>query len=133
MADLVLEDDRMCFACGSKNPIGLKLKFSLDDNNTLHTEFIPEKVHQGYKNVVHGGIIALILDKVMVNLLWKLGRPVVSAQIEVKLLQPASPGEVLHFEACISEDKEKVVYTMAKATRQDRTLIASATAKCIEV
>ena len=71
----------MCFACGSKNPIGLKLKFSLDDNNVMRTQFTPQKVHQGYKNVVHGGIIALILDEVMVNLLWKLGRPVVSAQM----------------------------------------------------
>jgi len=133
MTNLTLEDDQMCFACGRNNPIGLKLKFTLEKDDTLRTEFIPQKVHQGYKDVVHGGIITLILDETMVNLLWKLGRPVVSAQMEVKLFQPTKPGEILYFKATISKDSPKVVYTQAEARKKDHTLVASATAKCVEV
>ena len=132
MAELILEDDQMCFACGSKNPIGLRLKFTLDKEDTLRTEFTPQKVHQGYKDIVHGGIIALILDEVMVNLLWKSGRPAISAEIEVKLSQSVKPGETVYFEARILRDGKKVIYTQAKATKQDQTLVASATAKCVE-
>ena len=133
MTDLILEDDQMCFACGSKNPIGLKLKFTLDEDNALRTEFIPQKVHQGYKDIVHGGIIALILDEVMVNLLWKLGRPAISAEIEVKLFQPVKLGEIIYFEGRISKDSKKLIYTQAKAMKENHTLVASATAKCVEV
>jgi len=132
MTDLMLEDDQMCFACGSKNPIGLKLKFTLEEDNVLRTQFTPQKVHQGYKDIVHGGIIALILDEVMVNLLWKSGRPAISAEIEVKLSQSVKPGETVYFEARISKDGKKVIYTQAKAMKQDQTLVASATAKCVE-
>ncbi len=133
MPEIILEDDQMCFACGSKNPIGLRLKFTLDKEDTLRTEFTPQKVHQGFKDIVHGGIIALILDEVMVNLLWKTGRRAISAQMEVKLSQPVKLGETVYFEGRISKDSKKVIYTEAKAMKQDRTLVASATAKCLEV
>jgi len=131
--ELLLEDDQMCFACGKKNPIGLKLKFTSGENDTLCTEFTPEKVHQGYKDVVHGGIIALVLDEVMVNLLWKRGRPAVSSRLAVKLLQPAKPGETLFFRARIVKDGKRVVETEAEAVKGDHSLVASATAKCVEV
>ena len=133
MPDFMLEDDQMCFACGSKNPIGLKLRFTLDEDSTLHAEFTPQKVHQGYKDIVHGGIIALVLDEVMVNLLWKLGRPAISARIEVRLSQSVKVGETIYFEGRISKDGRKVIHTQAKAMKKDHTVVASATAKCVEV
>ncbi len=133
MRGLKLEDDRMCFACGSKNPIGLKLEFSLDGDNVLHTEFTPKKEHQGYKDIVHGGIIALILDEVMVNVPGKLGTPVVSARFEVKLSRPARVGETIHFEARVARAARNIFYTEAKAIRDDGTAIASATGKCVRV
>ncbi|GAG82024.1 unnamed protein product, partial [marine sediment metagenome] len=30
--------------------------------------------HQGFKDIVHGGLIGLILDEIMVNLPWKMGK-----------------------------------------------------------
>ncbi len=133
MRDIKLEDDQMCFACGGKNPIGLKLKFTLDKDDTLHTTFTPQKVHQGYRDIIHGGIIALILDEVMVNVPWKLGTQVVSAQLAVKLSRPVSVGETIRFEARITRRARKLIYTEAKATKQDGTAVASATGTCVEV
>jgi hypothetical protein len=47
-------DDRYCFACGEKNPIGMKLQFVLKDD-FIETSFVFPKEFQGYKNTVHGG------------------------------------------------------------------------------
>ena len=74
-----LIDDNYCFVCGKKNPIGLKLDFSFD-GKTIKTDFIPQKEHQGYFNIVHGGIISTLLDEVMVKLAIEMGMPSVTAQ-----------------------------------------------------
>ncbi|MCX7681205.1 MAG: PaaI family thioesterase [Anaerolineae bacterium] len=57
-------NSRMCFLCGRQNPVGLKLEFYEDEEARLvRTEFsIPEE-YQGYPGVVHGGIVAAILDE----------------------------------------------------------------------
>ena len=52
----------MCFGCGQKNPIGLKLMFKLD-GKMARAEFTPRDDFQGWPGVLHGGIIAMILDE----------------------------------------------------------------------
>lgn len=55
----------MCFVCGRENPCGLKLKFYEDpESRTVQAEFVVPETYQGYPGVVHGGIIAAILDEV---------------------------------------------------------------------
>jgi uncharacterized protein (TIGR00369 family) len=53
-----------CFACGTDNPIGLNLQFyRLGD--TICSKITLEKIHEGWQNVAHGGIISALLDEVM--------------------------------------------------------------------
>ena len=56
-----------CFVCGRKHEKGLKLKFELSNDVICGTFKIP-KDYQGYEDILHGGIIAAILDSSMVNL-----------------------------------------------------------------
>ena len=79
-----LIDDNYCFVCGKKNPIGLKLDFSFD-GKTITTEFVPQKEHQGYFNIVHGGIISTLLDEAMVKLAIEMGMPAVTARMDIRL------------------------------------------------
>lgn len=53
-----------CFVCGLENRYGLKLRFyqTGPDEVTVETT-IPEQ-YQGYPGVVHGGIVAAMLDEV---------------------------------------------------------------------
>ena len=58
-------NSRMCFLCGLQNPVGLKLAFYEDhEARQVRTEFTVPGEYQGYPGVVHGGIIAAILDEV---------------------------------------------------------------------
>ena len=54
-----------CFVCGESNAAGLKLRFETD-GRIVRTRFHPRPEHAGFKGVVHGGIIATVLDEVMV-------------------------------------------------------------------
>ena len=54
----------MCFVCGPKNPVGLKVSFNWD-GKVARAEFTPNRSHQGWSGVVHGGIISCLLDEAM--------------------------------------------------------------------
>jgi len=126
-------DDGMCFVCGPKNPIGLKLNFTLTPNQTLETTFLPKKVHQGYADVVHGGIVATILDEVMVNLPNRLGRRAVTARLEVSLRKPAMVGQPLTFQARILKETRRTIEASATARRNDGTLVAEAAGTLVKI
>lgn len=128
-----LEDDKYCFVCGDKNKYGLGLKFAIDKNNVMHTEFIPQKHHQGFKDITHGGLIGLILDEIMVNLAWRLGKNVVSAELNLRLKKTAKIGEKISFKGWIDKEEGKIIYTKAEAKNENEVIIATANAKCIKV
>jgi len=55
----------MCFICGRQNPVGLELAFYEDpEAGQVRAEFTIPDEYQGYPGVVHGGIVAAILDEV---------------------------------------------------------------------
>ncbi len=58
-------NSRMCFVCGVQNPIGLKMALYNDHDNhqVVATITLPER-YQGYPGVVHGGVLAAMLDEV---------------------------------------------------------------------
>ena len=82
-----------CFVCGTQNPMGLKLKFHRDKNKII-TEFISNENHQGYKGLVHGGILSTLLDEAMgwaPTLLTR--RMTVSAEITIRFVKPVPLGK----------------------------------------
>lgn len=127
-----LADDRMCFVCGEKNLDGLQLKFTLD-GEVLKTRFKTEKKYQGYTDIVHGGIVALILDEMMGNLLWRLGISAVTAEFSVRFKQPVYIGEELEFTSRIVKDQGKLLLMEAQAQKIDGPIIATASGKCMKV
>ena len=55
----------MCFVCGRNNPAGLYMQFfdnGLDEVISNYT--VPER-YQSYPGIVHGGILASMLDEVV--------------------------------------------------------------------
>jgi uncharacterized protein (TIGR00369 family) len=53
-----------CFVCGVQNPYGLKLKFYQTAPDEVTVSYTVATRYQGYPGVVHGGIIASMLDEV---------------------------------------------------------------------
>jgi len=55
----------MCFICGRQNSIGLHVDFYEDpEAEQVRAEFTVPDEYQGYPGVVHGGIVAAVLDEV---------------------------------------------------------------------
>jgi uncharacterized protein (TIGR00369 family) len=127
-----LKDDNGCFACGKSNPIGLKLEFSVEDDEYV-TYFNPRKEHQGWADIVHGGIISTILDEVMARYVYKLGHLAVTGEINIRLKKPARVGERLRFAGKVESVDRRIIRTSARATDSEGTLVAEAAAKMVIV
>lgn len=126
-------DDQYCLACGKNNPDGLKADFLIQDGR-ITTECVFPKKFQGYAGVVHGGMIGLMLDEVMVNLPWKLyNTPVVSAELNIRLKKPVKVGEKVFFSAEIEKEQKNIIYTKGEAKLSDGSVVAAASAKCIKI
>jgi uncharacterized protein (TIGR00369 family) len=125
-------DDGYCFVCGPKNPIGLKLVFSFDGKR-MKTEFVPQKEHQGYMNIIHGGIISTLLDEAMVKLAIEMGMPAVTAQMDIRLRKAVNVGERITVEAELLEHTRKLIVATAKAVTEDDEIVAEAKGKLVKV
>ena len=131
---LKLADDKMCFGCGRKNPRGLRLKFSVARNKqSIRCRWIPAKEFQGYAEITHGGILGLILDELMLNLLWITKRPAVTAELTVRFKRPAHVGEPIDFKAHVQSETGRVVRMASEAHAADGRLVAAASAVCIRI
>ena len=57
-------NSRHCFVCGLENPVGLRLRIYQTAPGEIETTFTAPAHFQGYPGVLHGGIIATILDEI---------------------------------------------------------------------
>jgi uncharacterized protein (TIGR00369 family) len=121
-----------CFVCGPDNPIGLKLQF-FADGDTARTTYRPSPLHEGYEGIAHGGIIAAILDEVMIKAALARDIHCVTAQMEVKFKAPALIDSELVFEGRITEIKGRIISTSGQVSDTSGRLIAEASAKYMTV
>ena len=127
------DNDQMCFVCGKRNGDGLQLDFELVGEGGIRTEFIALKRYQGWKDIVHGGIIATILDEVMVNAAYLHKIVAVSAKLEIKLRKPAAVGERLIFHGRIVRQGAKTLNVKAWAEQENGDVVAEATGLLMKV
>jgi acyl-coenzyme A thioesterase PaaI-like protein len=127
-------DDGMCFICGERNPIGLKVKFEIDRENMRMTgKFTPRKEHEGFRNIMHGGLQSALLDEAMVKLLWEAGIPAVSAALEIKLLRTAKVGQEIAIEGWVESRKGRLILTAARLKDSEGNVLSEAKGKCVKV
>lgn len=127
-------DDGMCFICGQRNPIGLKVKFEIDKENLrLAGTFTPRREHEGYRNIMHGGLQSALLDEAMVKLLWEAGIPAVSAALQIRLKRPAKIGREISIKGWVDSRRGKLIFTAATLEDSEGNILSEATGKCVIV
>jgi len=114
---------RFCFACSQENPIGLKLK-PVHDGEKVTAEFTAGKFHQGWDNVVHGGILYTLLDEVTAYAMLCHGIELgVTAKSEIRFKQVAPINEPIQASAWVTKLTKRLVETKGVLTLKDNTVI----------
>ncbi|MCD4828759.1 MAG: PaaI family thioesterase [Candidatus Cloacimonetes bacterium] len=76
-----------CFACGEDSPIGLHLVFRYEDGDAI-CDCVIAPEFQGYNGIVHGGIIATLLDEAMAKAVLHAGFTAMTGRLEVSYRKP---------------------------------------------
>ncbi len=124
-----IERDDYCYCCGEKNAKGLHLKFVYPEKGKSLTTTIIPSYYTGWKNVVHGGYLAMLLDEAMAHACGSLGKQAFTAEITVRYLKPANVGQSIRVEAQIDNLKPRVIDTSGSIFDADDNIIAKAKAK----
>jgi uncharacterized protein (TIGR00369 family) len=89
-----------CFGCGEANSAGMHLPFSRDEELRKVTgAFRLSERYQGAPGIVHGGIVALVLDEALSKVSKFHGVSAVTAELIVEYLRPVHVGEEIFVEA----------------------------------
>ena len=130
--EIVFEDDQMCFVCGARNRAGFRLSFHPEPDGSLWTECVAPKKFQGFKNILHGGILATLLDEVMVNVVYLRGTVAVTAEMTVRLKRPVLVGERLRIVGRVQRESRRTVEVASEARISSGVLVAEATALLVK-
>ncbi len=117
----------LCFGCGQNNPVGMKLDFRWD-GHTARAEFTPNKYYQGWPDIIHGGIIACLLDEAMGWTTLFAGMNCVNAKMEIRLRRTTMIDEPLVITGWIIERKKRLVRARAAISLVNGTPVAEAKA-----
>ena len=102
------------------------------DGEYLTTEFTPQRRHEGWPGIVHGGIIAAVLYEVMENWPYLNGVTTMMRGMNTRLITPARIGETLQAVSWLSERDGRNLSVCSQLTRVGRT-VAEGTASLVEL
>lgn len=123
-----------CFVCGESNASGLNLRFETD-GAIVRARFMPQPEHIGFKQTVHGGIIATVLDEIMV---WACAvqtrRFAYCAELNVRFLSPLRPGvETLASAELVMNRRNKLFEARGELRDCSGQLLATASGKYLPI
>ncbi len=117
-----------CFICGDKNPIGLNVPFYVNDQKVV-AEYTAGRHFEGYKDILHGGILSALLDEVMIRSVLALGIYALTTEIKVKFKKIVKIGDKLFLEGRMIEDKGRILLAEGKITNQENEVVAEGEGK----
>ena len=122
-------DYQRCFVCGQHNPYGLHLVFRLE-NNSIVAVFQPREEHQGFPGIIHGGIVASILDEALgrTSILAEQPEWTMTGRLEVRYRRYVPYGQVLRVRAFLGTQRRKMLQATGMLTLADdeNTILAEA-------
>ncbi len=85
----------MCAVCGAEenNDFSLGVKFCVQEDCSVHSDFSVLPRHQGYLGLLHGGIASSLLDAAMTHCLLSQQIAALTARLDVRYHAPIKVGD----------------------------------------
>jgi uncharacterized protein (TIGR00369 family) len=122
-----------CFGCGPANPVGLHLDFFVaEDQSVLCLPEIAD-TFEGPQGLLHGGIIATLLDEAMSKSVRVRGLTAMTRQMEVEYLRPVPSATSIRVEGRLVRSEGRKHWTEAKILDKRSHTLATAKGLFVEV
>jgi acyl-coenzyme A thioesterase PaaI-like protein len=120
-----------CVVCCRSNGQGLGLEFHIAHDGAVEASFSCGRVFQGYPDVLHGGVISMLLDGAMTNCLFAHNIVAVTADLAVRFRHPVATTNVALVRAWINSSTGPLHYLTAELM-QNSEVKATATGKFLD-
>lgn len=77
-----------CVACGSRDGHPPRLRFTVAGDGAVEARVPGRAMYEGYAGMLHGGVIATLLDAAMTNCLFAHGHCGVTADLHIRYRHP---------------------------------------------
>jgi uncharacterized protein (TIGR00369 family) len=124
-----------CFVCGVNNSFGLKITFTNSGPGEISAEYTVPEQYQGYPGVVHGGIVAAMLDE-MAGRSHMGGDPprfMYTARLEIHYRRNVPVGEPLHLVGKAGKSRRRTATATSAIYDAEGNLLAEADALLVDV
>ena len=133
MLNAIKSGNHMCFGCSERNPIGLKLKFTMVGDK-CRTEFMAGEEHQGWSGYMHGGLIAALMDETMAWWLWFKDISIMTAEMNTRYSLGVPVKTKLTVESwCEEEKRDRLFFMAARIILPDGKVPVTAKAKFLRI
>jgi uncharacterized protein (TIGR00369 family) len=120
-----------CVVCSRSNGLGLGVEFAVAEDGSVVADFGCDKTFEGYRDLVHGGVIASLIDGAMTNCIFAHGFVALTAELNVRFQRPVTTGVAATVRAWIDKSYRPLHLLKAEVI-QDRTIKATAEGKFME-
>ena len=120
-----------CIVCSSANPLGLGMECTLLADGAVQGSFKCGHIFEGYNGILHGGVIAALLDSAMTQCLFAHGRQGLTAELKVRYRHGVTIEEPMTVRAWIKHSANRYHVLQAELHQKDCAK-AIATAKFME-
>lgn len=104
-----------CFGCGARNADGLHLVFRTEGERIV-AETTPEARFQGFPGVLHGGVLATMLDETLSRAAVFAGKWMMTARLEIRYRRAAPVGQELRVWAQPMQVRSRMVSATGAVT-----------------
>jgi len=120
-----------CLFCGSMNPRSLHLAFEASEDGGVNAHYTAPPELQGYDGIVHGGILASLLDSAMTHCLFHRGIRALTGDLHIRYLQSVPFGVPLEIHARVRSSRPPV-HLLESEISTGGTVVVRADAKFME-
>ena len=118
-------DDGHCIGCGTKSNVGLKMRFDINEDRSVESRVSVDATFAGWQGVVHGGIVALLLDEAMAYAAAANGVLGVTGELKMRFRHPVTVGAPLVVRGRVLWQRRGVLGIAASVDAEDGTPLAT--------
>ena len=110
-----------CFVCGQENPHGLRIGFERQADGEMTATWAPERVWEGFRGIVHGGVVSTVLDEAMSKAVAATGTEALTVELRVRFRRHVTSGEPFLVRGWIVSRNRRMIKTEAVMAASDGT------------
>jgi len=118
-------DDGRCIGCGPEAQHGLHMRFDVNEDKSVEATVTVPAGFQGWRDVVHGGVVALVLDEAMAYAAGAHGEIGMTADLKMRFRKSVPVGRPLTVRGHVLWRRRNVLGIAASIRDEAGTLLAS--------